>query len=174
MREKAITAMREYFASQGEEGEALTSHTLEVLRRADQIIAGENVASTFVRDVALFGALFHDIGIPESKRKYRSAEPRYQHTEGPPITRQILSNLGVRSDIIERVCYIVGNHHIRDAVDGQDFQIVYEADYLVNTAAGLEAGKVDTGAASVAEMERDNFTTATGVRLLRELFNDRR
>lgn len=170
MKDKAVAKMREYFTKTSSRGEEFFEHTLEVLRRAEAILAGENISSSFVRDVSVLGAIFHDIGIPASLEKHDSTDPEYQHQEGPPITRRILAELGVRPDILERVCYIVGNHHSRDAVDGVDFQIVYEADYLVNTAKGLADGSISRDEDTLARSMEEHFVSSTGSRLLKELF----
>lgn len=172
MKDNAVIRMREYFTAASSRGEEYVEHTLEVLRRAETILSGENVGSLFLQNAAVLGAIFHDIGIPESERKYGSTDPEYQHLEGPPITRQILTELGIRPDILERVCYIVGNHHSRKAIDGADFQIVYEADYLVNTASRLADGSTCRDEDTLARALKEHFITPTGSRLLKELFSE--
>jgi hypothetical protein len=162
--------MREYFTATSGRGEAFFEHTREVIRRTEAVLAGENISSSFVRDVSVLGAIFHGIGIPASLEKYDSTDPEYQHQEGPPIIRRILAELGVRTDIPERVCYIVGNHHSRDAVDGVDFQIGYEADYLVNTATEIADGSGSRDEDTLARSMEEYFVTSTGSRLLKELF----
>lgn len=34
--------------------------------------------------------------------------------------------------MIDRVCYLVGHHHTYDHIDGSDYRILVEADFLVN------------------------------------------
>ncbi len=164
--------MREYFTAESSRGGEFVEHTLEVLHRTEAILAGESVDSLFIQNAAVLGAIFHDIGIPESVQKHDSTDPEYQHQEGPPITRRILAELGVRPDILERVCYIVGNHHSRKAIDGADFQIVYEADYLVNTASRLADGSVSRDEDTLERALKEHFVTPTGSRLLKELFSE--
>ena len=36
------------------------------------------------------------------------------------------------ADVTERVCYLVGHHHTYHDMDGMDYQILVEADFLVN------------------------------------------
>ena len=38
----------------------------------------------------------------------------------------------VYAEQIERVSYLVGHHHTVDAIDGPDYQILIEADLIVN------------------------------------------
>ena len=33
---------------------------------------------------------------------------------------------------IQRICYLIANHHTYDSIDGLDYQILVEADFLVN------------------------------------------
>ena len=32
----------------------------------------------------------------------------------------------------ERICYLIGHHHTYDKIDGTDYQILVDADFLVN------------------------------------------
>ena len=44
----------------------------------------------------------------------------------------MLKSLGFEQDVIERVSYLVGHHHTYTDIDGMDYQILVEADFLVN------------------------------------------
>lgn len=107
------------------------NHTLKVYGFAVALSGTEGVSSK--EDIIIsLAAVLHDIGIKEAERKYNSAAGNYQEIEGPPIAKQILENLAVDSGITQRVCHIVGNHHSYQKIDGLDFQIIVEADFLVN------------------------------------------
>jgi len=77
-------------------------------------------------------AILHDIGIKESERKYNLSSGTYQEIEGPPIALELLSDFKLESEFIDRVCYLIGNHHTYSRIDYIDFQILVEADLLVN------------------------------------------
>lgn len=77
-------------------------------------------------------ALLHDIGIHEAERLYGSAAGPLQEQLGPPIAREILEKAGMNSEAIDRVCHLIGHHHTYGAIDGLDFQLLVEADLLVN------------------------------------------
>ncbi len=77
-------------------------------------------------------AIVHDIGIRPSLEKYGTATGAYQELEGPPIARILLESLGYEPEVISRVCYLVGHHHSYVDIDGIDYQILVEADFLVN------------------------------------------
>lgn len=90
-------------------------------------------------------AILHDIGIKESERKYNSSAGNYQEIEGPPIAKEILKKLGYGEEFIERACFLIGNHHSYNKIDDIDFQIIIEADFLVNIfedEIGLEQIKI--------------------------------
>ena len=77
-------------------------------------------------------ALTHDIGIRVCEEKYGRHPGPLQEKEGPAVARDMLTRLGGDEALIERVCYLIGHHHTYAAIDGQDYQILVEADFLVN------------------------------------------
>ncbi len=52
--------------------------------------------------------------------------------EGPAIAAGLLDRLGFDSEVSERVQYLIGHHHTYNNIDGIDYQILVEADFLVN------------------------------------------
>ena len=77
-------------------------------------------------------AITHDIGIKLSEEKYGKCTGKMQEQEGPPEARELLTKLDYESKIIERVCYLIGHHHTYTDINGLDYQILVEADFLVN------------------------------------------
>ena len=109
-------------------------------------------------------AIVHDIGIRVSERKYGFHNGKLQEQEGPAAARGMLGSLGYAPDVIERVCYLVGHHHTYQNMDGLDYQILVEADFLVNlyeSAASEEA---------VQAAYQNIFRTESGKRLFRLQF----
>ncbi len=78
-----------------------------------------------------FFSLIHGIHVAE--RKYGKSASHYQETEGPPVAHEILTSLDFNPETIDRVCFIISKHHTFTAVDGIDFQLLVEADFLVNS-----------------------------------------
>jgi len=154
-KEHALTVMRDYFNEK-----RFIEHTLKVLSTAEDISAGEGISVGFLKDVIILSAIFHDIGIPESLKKYSSLEAQYQEKEGPPVARELMNGIGVRPDIRERVCYIVGNHHTEDSIDGIDFRIIWEADFIVN----IEEKNIIVEPKNFKKEFKINIKTATGKR----------
>ena len=44
----------------------------------------------------------------------------------------MLTGLGFDAAVIDRVCYLIAHHHTYTNMDGLDYQILVEADFLVN------------------------------------------
>lgn len=77
-------------------------------------------------------ALVHDIGIKESEKQFGNCNGKLQEKMGPPIAKELLKRLGFAKEVIERVEFLVGHHHTYDDIQGMDYQILVEADFLVN------------------------------------------
>lgn len=148
-----LAAMSGYFGADTRR----IDHALRVLEFAEEIAAGEKVPPG-TAEVVTAAAIFHDIGITEAERKYGSPAAKYQEIEGPPIARGLLRAAGEGAAFIDRVCYIVGHHHTREQVDGMDFQILWEADLLVNLLTGKSGGAAGNRAAIIEQ----NFLTRSG------------
>ena len=77
-------------------------------------------------------AMVHDIGIKAAEAQFGSSNGKLQEQLGPEIAKYLLEELGYKNELIERVCYIVGHHHTYTDIQGIDYQILVEADFLVN------------------------------------------
>jgi HD superfamily phosphodiesterase len=77
-------------------------------------------------------ALVHDIGINPSREKYGSSAGKYQETEGPAVAEKLLESFDIPYKIKNRVSFLVGHHHTYKGIVGIDWQILVEADFLVN------------------------------------------
>ncbi len=140
-------------------------HTLKVLKNAEDIIAGENVSDKAM-ELILIVAMLHDIGAVEAQRKYGSIEGVYQEKEGPAVARKILEKEDLDSKDLERICYIIGNHHTPSKIDGLDFQIQWEADLLEN----LTVMNKEKEQEKIRKCIEENFKTATGKKIAYERF----
>ena len=77
-------------------------------------------------------AMVHDIACPSLRERYGVANGKLQETEGMILARAFLDDSGLSEEQIDRIVYLVGHHHTIDQIDGIDYQILIEADYLVN------------------------------------------
>ncbi|WP_297426239.1 HD domain-containing protein [Clostridium sp.] len=107
------------------------NHFLKVYSFAKAIGELENLDED-TQNILEVTAVMHDIGIKISEEKYNSSAGNYQEIEGPPVAREMLSKLNFDEKFIDRVCYLIGHHHTYSKIDGIDYQILIEADFLVN------------------------------------------
>lgn len=109
-------------------------------------------------------ALLHDIGIKISEEKYQSSAGPYQELEGPPEAEKLLAGFSLDREMTERICWLIGHHHTYTDIQGLDYQILVEADFLVN----LEEDHVNVH--GILRAEEKIFRTASGKKLLHLLF----
>ena len=112
-------------------------------------------------------ALTHDIGIHLCEEKYGSSNGKLQEKEGPAIAEKLLKELQFEEKVIRRVKYLIAHHHTYDAIDGIDYQIMIEADYLVNADESNFSGN------NVRNMLEKVFKTETGKFLLQSMYQKR-
>ena len=106
----------------------------------------------------------HDIGIKVSEQKYGSSAGHYQEIEGPSEAERLLADLGYDTELISRVSYLVGHHHTYSDIDGIDYQILVEADFLVN----INEDNMD--AAAIKSVRERIFKTKSGMEMLDNLY----
>ena len=129
--------------------------------RIQHFLKVHSFAKTIATEAA---AIVHDIGIRLCLEKYGDGNGKLQEKEGPALAEQMLSELGFEKDVIERVSFLVGHHHTYTGIDGLDYQILVEADFLVN----LFEGNTDT--AHIRATYDNIFRTETGKKICREMF----
>ncbi|MBN1975221.1 MAG: HD domain-containing protein [Sedimentisphaerales bacterium] len=138
------------------------NHALSVLDYAEKIQLAEGGDALIVKAAAVL----HDIGIQQAERKYNSNAGKYQEIEGPPIAREILNKHEISSDAIEHICKIIANHHSARNIDTIEFQIIWDADNLVNLQDDFEM----LGKEKVSEIIKKRFKTKMGLQIAQKLF----
>ena len=138
-------------------------HFTKVHSYARLIGIGEELddASLFILEAA---AYTHDIGIRVAGGKYGRGDGKLQEQEGPIIAQKMLSQLGFENYIVERICFLIGHHHTYDNIDGLDYQILVEADFLVNLYED------DAGNRAIDKAYKRIFKTETGKKIFRLMF----
>lgn len=140
-----------------------TQHFIKVHSFAKLIgeLEGIDADTQFVLETA---AYVHDIGIKAAEKKYGSCDGKLQEQEGPALAEAMLRELGYEEAAVKRVSYLVGHHHTYSDIDGMDYQILVEADFLVN----LYEDEVSVQAVKTAYEKI--FLTESGKRICREMF----
>ena len=77
-------------------------------------------------------AIVHDIACPLCREKYGSTEGKLQEKEGGPLAKAFLADAGLPEAVVDRVAFLVAHHHTLTNIEGSDWQILVEADYIVN------------------------------------------
>ncbi len=157
-KEKFSQTMKRYF---GKDLKRIL-HAQKVARFAEEMVKGEGGNPL----VVLGSAFLHDIGIHEAEKKHGSSSEEFQELEGPPIAKEMLKRLGLRGEMIEEVCDIIGHHHHPREEETLNFQILYEADWLVN----IEENGFLKDREKLEPLIDKVFKTVTGKRLAKDLY----
>ena len=139
------------------------NHALKVAQYAEEILKIEGGHPL----VVLGAAYLHDIGIKQAEEKYGSASVEDQEKMGPDIARDILNRLNVQRGIVEEICDIIGHHHHPRKTETLNFQILYEADWLVN----VEDNGFSKDPKKLEEIIDKNFKTVTGKKFAKEIYS---
>lgn len=110
-------------------------------------------------------ALVHDIGIKPAIEQFGSSAGPLQESLGLIAAKEMLTEIGLPNEIVDRVSWLVSRHHTYTGVDGMDYRILLEADYLVNcfeSSYSKEAAQAAIGRV---------FETASGIRLHKTMFD---
>lgn len=140
------------------------NHFLKVYAYAKTIAERERISDE-EKITAEIAAVVHDIACPLCREKYGNTNGKFQEAEGIIIARKFLENAQLPDHILERVVYLVGHHHTYENVDGIDYQILLEADYLVNADESNYSGENIQNAANTL------FKTNTGISMLKSIYN---
>jgi len=159
MRERIDYEMRKYF---GQDMKRI-NHALKVAQYAEQILKIEGGHPL----VVLGAAYLHDIGIKEAERKKGTASEEDQEKEGKTAAEEILMKLNVQRTIANEICDIIGHHHHPRTKETLNFQILYEADSLVN----IEENGLLKNPEKLEEIITKNFKTVTGKKMATELMS---
>ena len=139
-------------------------HTTKVHAYASMIGRSEGLdeETLFILESA---ALVHDIGIRASEQKYGHQNGKLQEQEGPAVAREMLTRIGGYSERqIERICWLVGHHHTYHVCEDLDYQILIEADFIVNLYEDNESPH------AIRAVHKNIFRTGSGTRMLETMF----
>lgn len=108
-------------------------HLIRVWTYAKTIgeLEGLDADTQYILEVA---AITHDIACPLCREKYGNTNGKHQETEGAVMVRDFLRDTGLTERQVERVAFLVGHHHTLTGIDGADYQILVEADYIANAS----------------------------------------
>ena len=126
------------------------------------LASGLDENAMFILEIA---ALVHDIGIKPADAQYGRHDGPLQETLGEAAAQIMLDAMGLPPAVVRRVSFLVGKHHTTSNVAGADWQILLEADFLVNM---VESSYSDE---AIDRAEEALFRTAEGKRMLERIRN---
>ena len=139
-------------------------HFIKVYEFAHVIGVKEELEADMLH-VLDMAAIMHDIGIRPSEEKYGRCDGKLQEQEGPAYAVEMLAAFPeVTAEEMERVCYLIAHHHTYENVDGIDYRILLEADFLVNAMED----NLDKDA--IIHFRDKVFETRTGMHLINTMF----
>ena len=156
---ETINAMVEYFHGDAKR----IQHFMKVYTIAKVLAINEKLPDDMPYLLEIT-AVTHDIGIKVSEQKYGSADGKYQEQEGPAEAEKLLSGLGFEEEFIDKVCYLIANHHTYKGIDNKVHSILVEADFLVNIYD-------DHISPELAKNVKENiFHTPSGIKMFEEMY----
>ena len=138
-------------------------HFMKVYGFAIKIAELENVDAELMEIIRAV-TLVHDVGIKIADQKYGTHIGPYQEKEGWPIAEAMCLEAGYGEAVAKRVGYLVGHHHTYTNIDGLDYQILVEADFLVNLHERGNSKEV------VKNTLKNIFRTKTGSAICNAMF----
>lgn len=138
-------------------------HFVKVHAFAKLIAEAEGIGA-HARFVLEAAAYLHDIGIHKAEDLLGDCGGKNQEKFGPGEATPLLERCGFSESDAQRVRFLIAHHHTYSGVDGADWQILLEADMLVNL---YEDGASEHAARTAFERV---FKTETGKELCRQMF----
>ena len=113
-------------------------------------------------------AVVHDISCPLCREKYGNTSGKHQEEESAPLVAEFFKDVPAGELDVERITWLVTHHHTYTNVEGMDYQILLEADFLVN------AGESEYSKQAIENFCRKVFRTEAGTHLLKSMFPEKK
>lgn len=138
-------------------------HFMRVWAYAKTIGELENLDpdTQYILEVA---AITHDIACPLCREKYGNTNGKHQESEGVTMVQSFLSDTDLTEKQINRIAFLVGHHHTYTEIDGADYQILLEADYIAN------ASENNYSKQNIESFLKNIARTQNGVALINRIF----
>jgi hypothetical protein len=150
IKEKLLQFLEEHFGADIKRVE----HAKNVLKYAEDILMAEGGDSHIV----IPAAILHDVGIKEHAEDHGRA--------GADIARKLLLKHGFQMDHIDEICDIILHHDIQDEAGRKNYEIIFDADWLVNFEDEIH----DLDEENIELKIDTKFLTSTGKDLARKIY----
>lgn len=160
MKEQIINKMIDFYRGNRSD----VRHFLKVYAYAQTIGRLEGLDEK-TQDTLEIAAIVHDIACPLCREKYGNTNGNHQEEESAPLLRIFLSEFSLPGEMEDRIIYLVTHHHTYTDVKGMDYQILLEADYLVNADESQYTGE------AVCRFRDRVFRTESGIHMLESVYS---
>jgi uncharacterized protein len=161
---QAVSEMIDFYSRESTVKVHDISHFMKVWGYARTIGRMEGLDARTQETLEL-AAIAHDIACPLCRKKYGNTNGKAQEQEGEGLTGEFYRDFGLPEEQLDRICWIVAHHHTYTGVDGMDYQIMLEADFLVN------ADESSMSHETVEHFRDAVFRTETGRKFLRDMYD---
>ena len=163
---RAVMDMVSFYESESDVVLHDVSHFMKVWGFAHTIGTEEGLDPETQETLEL-AAVAHDIACPLCRRKYGNTNGQYQEKEGEKLARDFYSGYGLPEKELDRIVWIVAHHHTYTGVDGPDYQIMLEADFLVNADESAMSPE------AISSFREKVFRTSSGLKLLDTMYPEK-
>ena len=139
------------------------NHLMKVHSYVRIIGKGEGLSEE-LQKITEIAAIVHDIACPLCREKYGNTSGKHQEEESAPLVAEFFKDVPAGELDVERITWLVTHHHTYTNVEGMDYQILLEADFLVN------AGESEYSKLAIENFCRKVFRTEAGTHLLKSMF----
>lgn len=109
-------------------------------------------------------AIVHDIACPLCREKYGNTLGFHQEAESKALLLKFFENTNIDKKRLERIIFLVSHHHTITNVDGIDYQILLEGDFLVNADESNYTNE------QIENALNQFYKTVTGIKLLKDIY----
>ncbi len=118
----------------------------------------------YEQETVELAAIIHDIACPLCRVKYGNTNGKHQEEESAPLVDVFLEGVNIPEAMAKRINFLVSHHHTYTDVDGIDYRILLEADFLVN------ADESNMSADAILNARNSFYETKTGTALLDSIY----
>lgn len=159
MKEKIVSKMIDFF-----NGNCCDiAHFLKVYGYAQTIGKLEELDKETL-EILEIASIVHDIACPMCREKYGDTNGKHQEIESEALLRIFLSEFNLPEKMVSRIVFLVTHHHTYTEIDGIDYQILLEADYLVN------ADESHYSRDAIKKFKDRVFKTKSGIYMLESIY----
>ncbi len=108
-------------------------HALKVFGIAKSIAEQEALGPSELQTLEI-AAVLHDIGIRHCEQTFGTCSGKMQEQYGPAIAQEIMDKYDIAEETKKRVLFLIAHHHTYTNIEGIDYRILIEADFIVNYA----------------------------------------